>query len=83
MSYELLDKSFSKGKFNRFGPGGTTLCSIFLNIQLAYLSFLLIFANQNNSVVNYGPIALPIAIGMVKQTSGNGPIAQLVRAPDS
>ena len=68
--YELLDKSFSKGKFNRFGPGVTTLYAIFLNFQLAYLSFLLIFANQNNSVVNYGPIALPIAIGMVRTNIG-------------
>ena len=32
--YELLDKSFSKSKFNRFGPGGTTHYAIFLNIQL-------------------------------------------------
>ena len=35
-------------------------------------------------MVNYGPIALPIAIGTVRiQIGKNGPIAHSVRATDS
>ena len=49
--------------------------------MLVNLGLIIIFANQNNSEKNLGPIALPIAIGMVK--APKGPIAQLVRAPDS
>ena len=49
--------------------------------MIGNLTFFIIFAHQNNSEKNLGPIALPIAIGMVK--APKGPIAQLVRAPDS
>ena len=65
--------------------------------MLVNLGLIIIFANRNNSEKNLGPIALPIAIGMVRAPKGpialpiaigmvrapKGPIAQLVRAPDS
>ena len=51
------------------------------NCMLVNLGLIIIFANRNNSEKNLGLIALPIAIGMVR--APKGPIAQLVRAPDS
>ena len=38
--------------------------------MLVNLRLIIIFANQNNSEANYGPVALPIAIGMVRVKIG-------------
>ena len=51
------------------------------NCTLVNLGLISIFAHRNNSEKNLGPITFPIIIGMVR--APKGPIAQLVRAPDS